>query len=50
MLEHIAANKSLQDLRALAADLGHKTLVDDGIDKAANGLTTIQEVIRVASS
>ncbi len=49
-LEHIAANKPLQELRAHLSALGHRTLVDDGFEKAASGVTTIQEVMRVATS
>ncbi len=49
MLEQIAADASLQVLRKSAAELGIKTLRDDGLSKAAAGLTTVEEVLRASA-
>jgi type IV pilus assembly protein PilB len=49
ILEQIAANCTLQELRVLAQQVGHKTLRDDGMQKVAAGLSTIEEVIRVSA-
>jgi len=48
-LERIAAGVNLQELRALATAAGHRTLRDDGLYKAAAGLTTVDEVVRASS-
>jgi type IV pilus assembly protein PilB len=45
ILEQVAAGATLQELRAMLAGIGHKTLRDDGLAKAAAGLTTVEEVI-----
>jgi type IV pilus assembly protein PilB len=37
-------------IRQYAKSQGYKTLVEDGLDKVAAGLTTIEEVLRVATS
>jgi type IV pilus assembly protein PilB len=39
---------STQKIREQAVKLGMSTLYDDGIDKALNGITTLEEVFRVA--
>jgi len=39
----------MAQLRSLAATKGHRSLSDDGLLKAAQGLTTIEEVLRAAS-
>lgn len=50
MLQRIAAGCNLQDLRTLAAAGGHKTLRDDGLQKAVAGLTTVEEVLRATAA
>ena len=42
------AGASTQDIRAAAVKEGMKTLYDDGLLKAMNGTTTVEEVFRVA--
>ena len=37
-------------IREYAKSQGYKTLVEDGLEKVAAGLTTIEEVLRVATS
>ncbi|WP_172369030.1 GspE/PulE family protein [Sporosarcina jiandibaonis] len=37
-------------IRQYAKSQGYKTLVEDGLEKVASGLTTIEEVLRVATS
>lgn len=49
ILEQVAAGATLQELRALLARTGHKSLRDDGMMKAAAGLTTVEEVIRASA-
>ncbi|MBL8746569.1 MAG: Flp pilus assembly complex ATPase component TadA [Phycisphaerae bacterium] len=49
ILEQVAAGATLQELRALLSRGGHKTLRDDGMFKAAAGLTTVEEVIRASA-
>lgn len=49
ILEQVAAGATLQELRAMLARTGHKTLRDDGMFKAAAGLTTVEEVIRASA-
>ena len=45
--EMIYKNESSASLRARARDMGMRTLRDDGVRKAAAGITTIDEVVRV---
>ena len=45
----IAGALPMAQLRSLAATKGHRSLSDDGLLKAAQGLTTIEEVLRAAS-
>ncbi len=49
ILEQVAAGATLQELRAMLARTGHRTLRDDGMFKAAAGLTTVEEVIRASA-
>jgi len=49
VLEQVAAGIPLQELRSAATVTGHQTMVIDGLVKAAGGLTTVPEVLRVAS-
>lgn len=46
----IHANKTSDEIRALAQKEGMKTLWEDGFEKALRGLTTIEEVRRVTFS
>jgi len=46
--ELIFQNASSQDLRKLAVQQGMRTLYQDGIDKVMRGITTLEEVYRVA--
>jgi type IV pilus assembly protein PilB len=45
----ISSRASEQELRAAARRAGMRTLLDDGIDRAVQGLTTLDEVLRVAA-
>jgi type IV pilus assembly protein PilB len=45
----IGTRPSAEAVRALAKEEGNHSLFDDGLDKARQGSTTIEEVIRVAS-
>lgn len=49
VLEQIAAGATLQELRLIQQRLGQRGIRDDGLHKAAAGLTTVEEVIRVSS-
>lgn len=44
----ITDDPSLLRLRNKAAEMGHRELAYDGLDKVAQGLTTLDEVVRVA--
>ncbi|MEE9219046.1 MAG: type II/IV secretion system protein [Acidobacteriota bacterium] len=46
--EQIAERASVDRLRETARQSGMRTLMEDGIAKAARGLTTLEEVLRVA--
>ena len=46
----ISSRESEQDIRAAARRAGMRTLLEDGIGKAALGLTTLEEVLRVVAS
>ena len=48
-LEAVARGISLQELRVIADNAGHRSLRRDGIVKAAAGLTTFEEVVRVSA-
>jgi type IV pilus assembly protein PilB len=50
MLEQIAAGATLQELRAYLSQTGFRTLREDGLRKAAAGLTTVEEVVRVSAN
>ena len=41
---------SLNELRQLARSLGSRTLFEDGLIKASNGKTSIDELYRVVAS
>ena len=45
--EMITANKSKQEILTVAKKKGHKTLVDDAIEKVKQGISTIDELLRV---
>jgi type IV pilus assembly protein PilB len=47
--EMIAGRASEQDIRRAARRAGMRTLLEDGIAKAAQGLTTLEDVLRVVS-
>jgi general secretion pathway protein E len=46
----IVSGASVNDMKKLARDEGHRFLRDDGLLKAWQGLTTVEEVLRVAGS
>jgi type IV pilus assembly protein PilB len=48
--ELISRRASEHAIRKAARDAGMRTLVEDGIQKAAEGLTTLEEVVRVVSA
>jgi len=48
--EVISHKSSLAELESLARERGFRPMVMDGLDKAAAGLTTIDEVLRVTRS
>lgn len=48
MRELILTRPSIQQIRALAARQGSRTLYEDGVEKAGRGITTLEEVLRVA--
>ena len=43
----VMAEKTADDLEKLARDEGMLTMLEDGLFKAANGVTTVEEVLRV---
>ena len=45
--EMITENKSKQEILTVAKKKGHKTLVDDAIEKVKQGISTIDELLRV---
>ena len=49
VLDAIAQGAGAQDLRAIAMANGFRPLRQDGLSKAVQGLTTIEEVVRVSS-
>ena len=46
----IVSGASVNDMKKLARDEGHRFLRDDGLLKAWQGLTTVEEVLRVAGT
>ena len=50
MRDIITSNPSLGDLRRATANSGMLSLRDDGLQKAAAGLTTIDELMRVTET
>ena len=49
VLDAIAHGENVQSLRTIARDSGFRQLRHDGFAKAAMGLTTIDEVVRVSA-
>ena len=47
MQDRIVAGANLTDLKKLALDQGHRTLLQDGLIKASHGHTTLEEVSRL---
>jgi type IV pilus assembly protein PilB len=47
--ELILAKASAHQIRKRADELGMKTLIADGMEKIENGITTIEEVMRVTA-
>ena len=45
--DRIVAGANLTDLKRLAEDQGHRTLLQDGLIKASHGYTTLEEVSRL---
>jgi general secretion pathway protein E len=45
----VVANVPVSQMRALARKQGHRSLYQDGLLKAARGLTTLEEVLRVSN-
>jgi type IV pilus assembly protein PilB len=50
IVQMIAQRSSTQAIQKKAREEGMKTMMEDGIDKAGQGITTLDEVIRVAYS
>lgn len=48
-LDMVARGANAQELRTAAKEAGFRTLRHDGLNKAAMGLTTVEEVIRVSA-
>ena len=48
MQDLILKNPSNQEVWQLAQKEGARSLFDDGIDKVKNGITTLEELLRVA--
>jgi general secretion pathway protein E/type IV pilus assembly protein PilB len=46
----IAINKDKQELLKVAKEFGFKTLIEDGLNKVIQGITTLEEVLRVVRS
>ena len=47
MQDRIVAGANLTELKKLALDQGHRTLLQDGLIKASHGRTTLEEVSRL---
>jgi len=45
--EAVVAKKTATDIKTLAVKAGMTTMLDDGLNKVKNGLTTLEEIIRV---
>jgi general secretion pathway protein E len=45
----VASGADIAAFRKLALEEGHRTIYQDGLIKAARGLTTVEEVMRVSS-
>ena len=45
----IIESASVDDIRKYAVSKGMKTLYDDGIEKQKNGITSMEEVVRVTT-
>lgn len=45
--EAILHGPDLKEIARLAKEAGMRTMIEDGIDKALNGVTTVEEVLRV---
>ncbi|MBI5815696.1 MAG: Flp pilus assembly complex ATPase component TadA [Nitrospinae bacterium] len=43
----IVSKAGASEIRAMASELGMKTMLEDGVHKAIEGLTTVEEVLRV---
>lgn len=50
MRKLVADNAPVADIRNMARAAGHRSLLEDGLFKAAKGLTTVDEVLRVCST
>ena len=50
MRDAITAGETLNQLSQLAKKNGMRTLLEDGFDKVRQGLTTVEEIIRVTTS
>ena len=46
--ELILKNPSTQQIQKLSRSQGTKSLFEDGIDKVKQGITTLEEVLRIA--
>jgi general secretion pathway protein E len=46
----IVSGASVNEMKKLARDEGHRFLRDDGLLKAWQGMTTVEEVLRVTGS
>jgi len=44
--EAVRTNVSAQQLRKTAREAGMRTLLDDGLEKAASGITSLSEILR----
>ena len=49
LLEAVAAGQDMRALRRIAENEGFRTLKTDGVQKAIQGLTTVEEVLRVST-
>ena len=45
----IIENSSIDEIRNYAVSKGMKTLRDDGLEKVKNGVTSMEEVLRVTA-
>ena len=49
ILDLIMKGGSGEELRQLAREMGMRTLREDGIEKVKEGITTVEEIMRVTS-